>query len=103
MLQHEIINLTEKIVNEFEKSWLINHDKMPIYRDLIKAGIEDFFSKQIAVIWTVEDVMKVANEEGFICDVELANSILNNILENVDANVGISWHVIREELRDTIG
>lgn len=103
MLDHEIENLTNKIAEKFEG---ITKNQTPIlqqaYKDLIKEGIEDFFKNQIAVIWTVEDVQTVAQQVGIVCDNEIANNVLDAILGEMDAYVGINWSVIEEELRNQV-
>jgi hypothetical protein len=75
---------------------------------LIKAGIisaknerkackvlrDECWTDQIAEIWSIEDVMNRAEDSGNIINVATARKVLNSIVEDYDANIGITWDVI---------
>ena len=100
MLDHEIVNLTNKIMgvlreHESQITYTSSKDQDELMQTLVKDGIELFFKNQIAVIWTVEDVQTVAKGEGIVMTDDEANEVLDIMLGDHDACVGINWESIR--------
>jgi len=50
--------------------------------------------KFIAIRWNVTDVIDRANDKGLAVTEELAERILDSLVANHDAEIGINWEVI---------
>ncbi|MCJ7515664.1 MAG: hypothetical protein MUO89_06835 [Dehalococcoidia bacterium] len=51
-------------------------------------------------IWCEDDVLELANEEGIKCSRKRAREIIDEIDHKQDAEIGISWNIIRLYLDD---
>jgi hypothetical protein len=61
----------------------------------IRKGLEAFWDKEgIAIIWTVEDVIQCANDNGLAISKYKAQEVLDKLLYDHDANIGINWDTI---------
>lgn len=75
--------------------------------------MKNFFNKKqnkafkngdaIAVIWDIRDVYTVAEDDGIDITDEQARGVLAAIYKNQDANEGITWDTIRNELSEVAG
>jgi hypothetical protein len=57
----------------------------------------------IAIVWHISDVKQAARDIGLpVPDDETCMGILTHLLDNHDANYGISWDNIYDELRNEL-
>lgn len=65
--------------------------------------LEKHWRNQIAIVWNIDDVHRAANE----CETVLANGeareILQELLENHDAQHGINWETLASQLKYKAG
>ena len=54
--------------------------------------------KKIAAVWSTDDVLAVAEQNGFEITEDDAEEVLELIDQNHDANVGINWDGISDHL-----
>jgi len=69
---------------------------MPTTKEIIERF--DWLKNQhVAVaIWSEDDVLELAKEEGIRCSRKRAREIIDEIDHKQDADVGISWDIIRD-------
>jgi len=56
--------------------------------------------KKIAAVWSTDDVLAIAEQNGFEITEDDAEEVLELIDQNHDANVGINWDVISYHLQN---
>lgn len=84
MYRHEIEKIANAVVSGTELTDVKSVEKI----------IENCFQSKIAVVWSIEDVFSRAEYRDIELTEEQALSILDRLLHNHDANLGISWDVI---------
>ena len=83
MYRHEIAGMAEKIA-QIEQ----------VDAEKIRKALEEYWEDKIAVIWGVEDVQDLAENEGIELTKEEARDILRTALRRHDASIGINWTVL---------
>jgi hypothetical protein len=59
---------------------------------------ERYWEDKIAIIWSAEDVIAEAKQNGKRCSKEKAQEILQSLYDDHDCNYGITWQTIDEYL-----
>ena len=68
-------------------------------KNSVKNIIEEYLKDEMEVGgWTVEDVKAQACDEGYKISDDEARSVLDTLEHQYDANIGINWDVISDEL-----
>lgn len=57
----------------------------------------------IAIIWTVDDVLSLADGEDITLRPSQAREVLARMSSQHDAEVGINWDVILEHIQEVVG
>ena len=60
----------------------------------IRKALDKYWDEQIAIIWTHDDVISCAHDNGKAISKRRALEVLDQILDDHDANEGINWDVI---------
>lgn len=63
--------------------------------------MERHWRDQIAIVWTLEDVHRVANERETVLTDDEAREILRGLLDNHDAGNGINWEILIAAIQDS--
>lgn len=103
MYEHHIDEMVESVMESFGYMPPVNEDEKAVQdeeRAKIKKGIEACWVDKIAVSWSVEDILTYAEEAGHSLTKDEAYDILNGLLENHDAGIGINWNVISIAVED---
>jgi hypothetical protein len=58
------------------------------------------WTRQIAIVWTAEDVQDAAKDMGMDVTDDMVDEVLRTLLRDHDADYGISWLVVRQAIRD---
>lgn len=66
--------------------------------DLIKNEFEQY--KRESIKWSWEDIYYPAGEQGYKCSKEQAQEILEDMIDNHDAELGINWNVVNCYIQD---
>lgn len=77
----------------------VNKDEKKVQdeeRAKIRQGIESCWKDKIAISWCTDDVIARGEEYGKTITEEEALDVLNSLMDNFDANLGINWYVIDE-------
>lgn len=54
-----------------------------------------------AHVWSTEDVFGRAREDGFCLTQEQANNVIDNVRQELDSELGITWDTISSAIDDT--
>lgn len=60
----------------------------------VKKAIEEYWDDKIAISWSIEDVISRAEEYEVDLTKEQARELLEQLLDNHDACIGINWDVM---------
>ncbi len=66
----------------------------------VTAALNDYWSGKIAAIWSREDMLGTAFEQGYALTDAIADDLLAQIEDNMDAEYGITWLTLRTVLQD---
>lgn len=104
MLHPDTLKKLEKIV-EFSRSTVPSDEEtqaelLPL-TGLINV-IEHYQNEFLADWWHPDDVIHQATEMGLDLTFAEAHTILEDVIENQDAAIGINWDVIREAINAAI-
>ena len=97
MYEHHIDEMVEAVMCSLGYFPPVNEDEKAVQeeeREKIREGLESCWVDKIAVSWSVEDVGSMAKEMGFKLTEKEKLDILNGILHDFDAGVGINWTII---------
>ena len=74
----------------------------PADKAVIEAALAGYWKNRTADFWSVEDVLSLANGKYHLSDmtVDDARDILNRIVDDFDATIGINWDVIENGVLD---
>lgn len=103
MYSHHIEEMVESVMGSFGYTPPVNEDEKAIQaeeREKIKKGIEACWVDKIAVSWSAGDILSYAEEDGISLTKDEALDILNGLLENHDAGIGINWDVISMAIQE---
>ena len=76
----------------------------PVLRDRQKAEriLQRFWSTRMALIWTVMDVHRAANERGLVLTAKEAESVLQELEHNHNKQYGIKWSDVTDLIHDKV-
>ena len=65
----------------------------PVLRDQLKAKekLEKYWSDKIALVWTINDINKAANERGLALTKKEAKALLDDLAKHYNPQYGIKW------------
>jgi hypothetical protein len=66
----------------------------------VTAALNAYWSGKIAAIWCREDMLGTAFEQGYAVTDAIADDLLAQIEDNMDAELGICWLTLRTALQD---
>jgi hypothetical protein len=66
----------------------------------VTAALNAYWSGKIAAIWSREDMLGTAFEQGYAITDAIADDLLAQIEDNMDAELGICWLTLRTALQD---
>lgn len=92
MYDHHINNMTNRI----RKRLGLSVDAGEQVRD----ELYDYWEDKIAVVWCVEDVLGLAEQEELDTSREQAIEVLDYIHEHLDASQGITWDNIERAIEE---
>ena len=75
---------------------------VPKDRTAAKERLERYWSDKIAIVWTVEDVHRAANEREIALTAEEANQVLRHVFDHHDAQCGIKWEDLTNRIEDCV-
>jgi len=80
----------------------IIEEMKPVLKDetLALTLLGEYWQDKIAVVWDAQDVLDLAKEQRYACDLGLARKILKDILECHDEDFGITWYVLAHHIRE---
>ena len=70
-------------------------------RQKAQRQLEKHWRNQIAIVWTINDVHRVANERETVLTNDEAREILRGLLDNHDAGNGINWKILITAIQDS--
>ncbi len=87
MYHHHILEMTRSVSASLHL--------LPEQEATVEQAIQSCWQDKIAIVWSVEDI-QLAAEEKHHCRLrdEDASHILDRILENHDAELGVTWDTI---------
>ncbi len=66
----------------------------------ITTALNIYWNGKIAAIWSREDMLETAFEQGYAITDEIADNLLTQIEADMDAELGICWLTLRTALQD---
>jgi len=89
--------ITESIDNNIDaiSNGFINKK---VLRKTVRKALQDYWDDKIALVWNTKDVIDVAIKNGRLINEEQAKEVLGSVLDNHDANVGVNWDVLFQNL-----
>jgi len=78
------------------KDMIRNLDNAGLLQDKEKAIeiLEDYWTTNMAIVWNVDDIIGVAEQKGLDITKEQACEVLETLLDNHDADLGVNWDTI---------
>lgn len=70
--------------------------------DAARGVLEEYFSDKIAIIWSIHDILKIAEHIDISIDESDAHDILHSLHSNHDPDIGITWDVVQDYIVDHI-
>lgn len=70
--------------------------------DAAKDVLEEYFKDKIAIIWSIDDILKIAEHCDLNIDEGDALDILHLLHSNHDPDIGITWEVVQDYIGDYI-
>ena len=66
----------------------------------IREAIESCWKDKIAITWSIHDIISRAEDIGITITPKVAREILDKLLHKFDANCGVNWDIIDDEIID---
>ena len=102
MFTHEKDKLTDLIAEELgfdtPENFAVFPEQLKEDKERIRKAIDKYFEDKIAITWSIEDVICLAEEDGLEITDDEALDVLHSCLHKHDANEGINWNTLRNWL-----
>jgi hypothetical protein len=74
----------------------------PMLKDPAKAKVilKHYWRDKIALVWETEDVHRAANERETVLTEDEAVKVLQEVLDNHDAQSGVCWQTLTDTIED---
>lgn len=90
MYRHHIDDMVDSLIK--------NNLICPTRKDDATAALLSVWDDKIAVVWSAEDVIKAAHDDGIVVDNDAAYEILQKAHCNHDCTIGITWDTFKHYL-----
>ena len=87
MYDHHIEEMSVALV----EAGVVNSD----LSDKAISVLRSVWENKIAIVWSADDVIAQAKQNGATVDEDQACGILNDILNNHDCTLGVTWETIK--------
>lgn len=98
MYSYHIKNMAKIIIKA-----LVFRDKRLQTEDIIEKALKGYWTDQVAIVWTIKDIMDIAKKMNKKISKRTARLILNEIFHKHDASLGVNWNIIEIAIRDFKG
>jgi len=103
MYQHHLDDMADVIANKLSIVFFdlgLDKDEISDLRKHIQAALGEYWADKMALVWCVNDVLEQADELGIALSDKEAKSILDDILDHHDCEMGVSWLTLRCAIED---